>query len=139
MITHDVDEFWRVHVDSHAWEQVLHLGRKKESKHGEVIINAGELVQELCYLQSGIVRMQRTAWDGSEKIIMHNRTRYSARLRSSLIDLYAAIFPAIKMLQCISFRVKQWKKCSRSIRKLQKILFGRSLKKLAYSAISLLH
>ena len=71
MMTHNVDEFWRVHVDSNAWEQVLHLGRKKEFKHGEVIINAGELVQELCYLQSGIVRMKRTSWDGAEKIIMH--------------------------------------------------------------------
>lgn len=68
---HNVDEFWRVNVDSNVWEQVLHLGHKKEFKQGDVIINAGELVHELCYLQSGVVCMKRTSWDGAEKIIMH--------------------------------------------------------------------
>lgn len=71
MTCHNVDEFWRIQVKSDAWEQVLHLGQKKEFKHGEVIINAGELVEELCYLHSGVVCMKRTSWDGAEKIIMY--------------------------------------------------------------------
>lgn len=71
MHTQKVDEFWRVKVDSDAWKHVLHLGQKKEFRQGEIIINAGELVNKLYYLESGVVCMKRASWDGAEKTIMH--------------------------------------------------------------------
>jgi CRP-like cAMP-binding protein len=71
MDTHSVDEFWRIQGASGAWNQVLHLGRRKEFKSGEAIIHAGERVDSLCYLQSGEVSMRRTSCDGGEKILFH--------------------------------------------------------------------
>jgi len=47
MHTQQVDEFWRIKVDSDVWKQVLHLGQRKEFRHGDIIIDAGELVNRL--------------------------------------------------------------------------------------------
>ncbi|WP_272700204.1 Crp/Fnr family transcriptional regulator [Desulfovibrio sp. Fe33] len=71
MQTPHINEFWRIQVNSDAWNKVLGLGVRKEFKHGEHIVFAGELVTELRYLQSGTVSMKRTSVDGNEKIIMH--------------------------------------------------------------------
>jgi CRP-like cAMP-binding protein len=66
-----VNEFWRIKVNSDAWNKVLGLGVRQEFKQGEHIVFAGELVTELRYLQSGTVSMKRTSSGGNEKIIMH--------------------------------------------------------------------
>jgi CRP-like cAMP-binding protein len=71
MHTQQVDEFWRIKVDSDVWKQVLHLGQRKEFRHGDIIIDAGELVNRLYYLESGVVSMKRASRGGAEKIIMH--------------------------------------------------------------------
>lgn len=71
MLIQKIDEFWRIKGETATWKNVLHLGQKQKFEQGETIINAGELVTNLCYLHSGAVCMKRTSWDGGEKIIMH--------------------------------------------------------------------
>lgn len=71
MPKHPVDEFWCINVDSKAWAQVLHLGVRQTFRRGDAIVDAGEHVTQLRYLQSGVVCMKRTAMDGNEKILMH--------------------------------------------------------------------
>ncbi len=70
MLRPHIDEFWRIKINSNTWNKVLKLGIRQEFKHGDSIICAGELVTTLRYLQSGVVCMKRTSFDGNEKIIM---------------------------------------------------------------------
>ncbi|WP_415717943.1 Crp/Fnr family transcriptional regulator [Maridesulfovibrio sp.] len=65
-----IDEFWRIKVNSDAWNKVLHLGVRQEFKQGETIVHAGEKVTELRYIESGTVCLKRTSMEGNEKIIM---------------------------------------------------------------------
>ena len=71
MQTPQIDEFWRIKVNSDAWNKVLHLGICQKFKQGDHIVYAGELITHLRYIKSGAVRMKRTSLDGNEKIIMH--------------------------------------------------------------------
>ncbi len=71
MPVQQIDEFWRIKVDSDAWDKVLHLGMQQKFKQGERVVYPGERVTQLRYLHSGAMRMKRTSLDGNEKIIMH--------------------------------------------------------------------
>lgn len=53
------------------WEQVLHLGRKKNYQKNCIIIGSGELVKELHYLQTGKVSFLSANSCGEEKIVWY--------------------------------------------------------------------
>ena len=55
----------------YPWEQVLHLGSKKQFVSNCVILESGELVKELYYLQKGTVKFVSINAQGEEKIIWY--------------------------------------------------------------------
>ena len=65
------EDFWSVRADDQSWRKVLHLGSRHEIRKGQIIIHAGEVVDNLYFIEKGEAAMLRTGLDGSEKILMY--------------------------------------------------------------------